>query len=87
MDEDIIAIFMFGLIVLIPVAGFTARIALRPFIDRILKIAEARQSTEEVRLLERRLSLLEQEFHTMSRQLQDVTDQQEFYARLSNSEP
>jgi len=61
MDEAVLAVLMVGLIVLVPVAGITARFALKPLIDSILRVAEVRRPVEEVRQLERRVALLEQE--------------------------
>lgn len=61
MDEAVLAVLMVGLIVLVPVAGITARFALKPLIDSIIRVAEVRRPGEEVRLLERRVALLEQE--------------------------
>ena len=83
MDEDIVAIIMFGLIVLVPVAGVTARIALKPVIDSLARIAEARRSTQEVALLEKRLALVEQELSSVRGEVQEATAQADFYRRLA----
>lgn len=83
MDEDIVGILMVGLIVFVPVAGITARIALKPLIDSLIRIAEMRRSTEEVRLLDKRIALLEQELHGVKEEVQELTEQKEFYRRLA----
>ncbi len=61
MDEAVVAVFMIGLIVFVPVAGITARFALKPLIDSIGRIAEMRRPSDEVRALERRVAALEKE--------------------------
>lgn len=83
MDEDIVAIVMIGLIVFVPVAGLTMRIALKPLIDSLIRIAEVRRSTQEVALLEKRLALVEQELASVRGEVQEVTAQAEFYRRLA----
>ncbi|HEX2187562.1 MAG TPA: hypothetical protein VHG51_01630 [Longimicrobiaceae bacterium] len=83
MDEDIIAILMTGLIVFVPVAGITARFALKPLIDSVVRIAEMRRSTEEVRLLERRVALLEQELNGIKGEVHELAEQKEFYQKLA----
>ena len=65
MDEAVLAVLMVGLILLVPVAGITARFALKPLIDSIGRIAEMRRSPDEVRALERRVAALETELRGM----------------------
>ncbi len=83
MDEEIVGILMLGLIVFVPVAGITARFALKPLIDSVIRIAEMRRSTEEVRLLERRIALLEQEMNGMKGEVHELAEQKEFLRKLS----
>lgn len=83
MDEDILAIIMGGLIVLVPVAGITARFALKPLIDSLVRIAEVRRSTQEVELLERRVALLEQELSSVRSDVKEIAEREEFYRRLA----
>ncbi|HEV2149111.1 MAG TPA: hypothetical protein VGR37_17015 [Longimicrobiaceae bacterium] len=83
MDEDIIAILVGGLIVLVPIAGITARLALKPLLESVIRIAEMRRSTEEVRILERRVTLLEQELNGVRGEMHALTEQKEFDRKLS----
>ena len=83
MDEGTLAIIFGGLIVFIPVAGLTARFALKPLIDSLIRIAEMRRSTEEVRILERRVTLLEQELNGMKGEVHQMAEQKEFLQKLS----
>ena len=57
----LVAVFMGCLTVLIPIAGFTARFALKPVTEAIARMRESGNAGETVRMLERRIALLEQE--------------------------
>jgi uncharacterized small protein (DUF1192 family) len=85
--EGIIAVAGGILIVLLPVAGLTARFALKPLIETIAKVMQARQGTEAVQLVERRVALLEQELASMRAEMQQVGDAKDFYRRLSEQSP
>lgn len=84
MDEDIVAIVVFGLIVFVPVAGLTMRLALKPLIDSLIRIAEVRRSSQETALLEKRLALVEQELSSVRSEVREVTAQAEFYRKLAD---
>ena len=75
MDEivPIIAVAGTFLVVLIPVAGLTARFALKPLIESVTAALRARQGGD-VAGMERRVAQLEQELATMRGQLQQVAD-------------
>jgi hypothetical protein len=87
MDEDIIAIVATFLVVFVPVAGITLRIAVKPVAEAFAKYMQARQGTEELQLVERRLALLEQELGAMRNDMQHLTEEREFYRRLSEQHP
>jgi hypothetical protein len=59
MDEGIIAVVAAFLILFVPVAGLTLRFALKPLVDSIARIMEARAAREQLELLDRRLTLEE----------------------------
>ena len=84
MDEDIIAILIGGLIILVPVAGITARFALKPLIDSLIRMVETRRSTQEVELLERRLALVEQELAVVRNEVKELGAQSDFHRRLAD---
>jgi hypothetical protein len=75
MDEivPIIAVAGTFLVVLIPVAGLTARFALKPLIESVTAALRARQGGD-VAGMERRVAQLEQELATVRGQLQQVAD-------------
>lgn len=61
MDEGMLAILLTGLIVFVPLAGLTMRFALKPLIDSLIRVVEARRPAQDLALLERRLALVEHE--------------------------
>jgi hypothetical protein len=65
-EEMIIAVVAL-LIVLIPVAGITLRFALKPVMESIAHLMEARVGGQNSELLERRIALLEQELSQVRR--------------------
>ena len=82
MDEDIIAILVIGGIIFTPVFGLTVRIALKPFVDSIARVIEARTHSAAADSLDRRLSLMEQELERLRQENQRLYDQRDFYRQL-----
>jgi hypothetical protein len=82
MDEDILAILMGGLIIFTPVAGMTLRFALKPLVDSIARLMEARSRKDDSELLAKRIALLEQELSLTRKELDEIRDRDEFYQRL-----
>lgn len=60
------------LMALIPIAGLTARFALKPIVEAIARMRESGTTNETIRLLERRLALLEQEQQALLEMRTDV---------------
>lgn len=85
MDEDIIVGLIVALAILVPVFGFTVRLALMPLLDRILALFEARQSGQEVELLEKRLQLVEQDLRGVHREVERLDEERDFYRSLESS--
>jgi uncharacterized small protein (DUF1192 family) len=83
--QSLIAVTGGILIVLIPVAGLTARFALKPLIETIARVMQARQGNEAVQLVERRVALLEQELAAMRTELQQVSDGRAFDRKLADT--
>jgi len=83
----IIAIFMGSLMVLIPIAGFTARFAMRPIVESLARLRESGAKTEALDMLERRMALLEQEVQNVAGIRDDVArlvEELEFQRRLDS---
>jgi len=82
MDEDILGILVFGAIIFTPVFGFTIRIALKPFVDSIARVIEARAHSATADSVDRRLALMEQELERLRQENQRLYDQRDFYRQL-----
>lgn len=59
----LVAVILGCLMILIPVAGFTLRFAIKPITEALLAARQSGTDREAVQLIERRLALLEQEVH------------------------
>ena len=84
MDEDIIGIIAGFLIVFVPVAGITLRIAVKPVAEAFTKYMQVKQGTEGLELVERRLALLEQELGAMRNEVSHLSEEREFYRKLAS---
>lgn len=62
---EIVATVLGLSVVLIPVAGATARFALKPLVESLGKVNEVRGIEETVAITERRVALLEQQLEAM----------------------
>lgn len=60
------AVVLGCMIVLIPIAGFTARVAIKPITEALARNRESGTDRETIQLLERRMALIEQEVHGIS---------------------
>jgi hypothetical protein len=78
----LVAIVMGISIVLIPVIGLTARYVLKPFQDALIGSLQGRNSDEAVRILERRMALLEQQIESMESTLNRVAEAADFHREL-----
>lgn len=71
---------------LIPIAGLTARFAIKPITEAIARAREGSIDRETVQLLERRLALLEQEVHGVAElraELNRTLEELEFHKQLA----
>lgn len=78
-------IFFGSLMVLIPIAGLTARFALKPIVESLARLREGSAKTEAIEMLERRMTLLEQEIQMLGSVRDDVTrliEELEFQRKL-----
>ena len=81
------AIVFGGLAVLVPIAGITARIALKPVVEAMARYREMKGSDDAVTMLERRMSLMEEQLHGMDRSLRLLVEDADFRRRLEISAP
>jgi hypothetical protein len=68
--------------VLIPVAGLTARFALKPIVEAIARMRESQTAGQEVGLLERRVALLEQQVQQIDGSVDRLAEASEFDRKL-----
>ena len=81
----IVGIIMGMLVVLIPIAGLTARFAFKPIAESMAKLRQGSMDRQVVEILERRLTLLEQEVHGLGGMREDVSrllEEAEFQRQL-----
>lgn len=79
-------VVMGTLIILIPVAGLTARFALKPIAEAFARVQEARGSQQEVHMLEQRMQLLEQQLASVEDTVGRLEEVVEFHDRLEGGE-
>ena len=80
-------VIMGSLIVLIPVAGLTARFAMKPVVESMAKLRQSSNQGEAVNMLERRITLLEKEVQNLSGIRDDLgrlVEEMEFQRQLSS---
>ena len=81
------AVIMTGVAVLIPIAGITARVALKPIVEAMARYREIKGADDAVGLLERRMTLMEEQLHGMDRSLRLLVEDADFRRRLEASAP
>jgi hypothetical protein len=81
------AVILGCLMALIPIAGLTARFAIKPIAEALSRAREGSIDRETVQMLERRLALLEQEVHSVTEMRTDlgrVLEEMEFKKQLNS---
>jgi hypothetical protein len=83
----LLALAIVAFVVSIPVVAFSARFAIKPVVDALIRLREAQGKSgadqEMLLLQDRRLSLLESEMQHITTSLERLADAQEFQARLT----
>jgi len=74
-------------IVLVPVIGLTARFALKPVVEALSKVFEARSIDETVRILERRVELQEHQIESLQDSMRQLTEARDFERQLAAPRP
>jgi len=83
----LVAVVMGTLTILIPIAGFTARFALKPIAESVARMRESRGAGEELSVVEQRVALLERQMSGMESQLHRLSEVREFEAQLQAPPP
>jgi hypothetical protein len=81
------AVIFGGLAFLIPVAGITARIALKPIVEAMARYRELKGNDESTLLLERRMALMEEHINSIGRSVQVLVEDADFRRRLEANAP
>ena len=80
----IIATIMGISIVLIPVIGLTARYALKPFVEALGQYLTEKETGETVKILERRVALLEHQLEGLERDVEEIGEVTRFHRELES---
>ena len=78
----IVAIVMGMLAVLIPIAGLTARFALKPVVESLARLFDSRTVQDTVEITERRVALLEAHIESLEAEVERLKETQEFDLEL-----
>jgi hypothetical protein len=82
----LVAVFMGTLMFLIPIAGITARFALKPLVESVGKFMQSQGVEEAQQMAERRIALLEQNLDALQDELLRIRDAQDFDTALRSGE-
>ena len=76
------------LTVLIPIAGLTARFALKPIVEAIARMREVQAGAtgRELNLLEQRVALLEQQYQSLDHTVERIAEIKDFDRQLTAGE-
>lgn len=80
----IVGIVMGMLVILIPIAGFTARFALRPIAEAMARVKESQQAGRELEMVRQRLDLLEQRLSGLDSEVERLAEAHDFQAKLQS---
>lgn len=78
----ILGIVFGSLIFLIPIAGLTARFALKPIMESIGQFRDAQGQRQTVEMLERRVALMEEQVSSIERSVKPLVEDAEFRRKL-----
>jgi hypothetical protein len=79
----IVAILIGGTMFIVPIAGFTARFALKPLVESYAKMQQESGSGDRMAQVERRLALLEEQVSTLERENSRLLEEADFQRKLA----
>ncbi|HYR06714.1 MAG TPA: hypothetical protein VEQ60_03020 [Longimicrobium sp.] len=79
-----LAIFLGMMVILIPIAGLTARFALKPLMEALRSYRELQGDNQAQQLIERRMALMEEQMHSMDRAIRELSEESEFRRDLES---
>lgn len=77
----LVAILVGGIAIILPIAGLTARFALKPLVDSYVRVREG-GGGERMELMARRLTLLEEQLQAVEKEQARLAEDQDFRAQL-----
>lgn len=80
----IVAIIMGMLVVLIPIAGLTARFALKPVVESLARVLHSRTVEDTVQITDRRVALLEQQVESLEGTVARLREERDFDRELQS---
>jgi hypothetical protein len=80
------AVIMGTLIVLIPIAGLTARFAIKPIVEAMARLRESPGASREISILEQRVALLEQQVQNVESSVDRIGAAREFDRQLGSGQ-
>lgn len=83
---EIVSIVLGLSVVLIPIAGLTARFALKPLVESLTQVNEVRGVEETVAITERRVALLEQQLEQMDQTVRRLRETHDFDRALESGD-
>ena len=78
----LVMLLMAALIVLLPIAGLTARFALKPIVEAVVRLRQTPGAAENLALIEQRMALMEQQQANMESDMGRLLEVQEFEEKL-----
>jgi hypothetical protein len=76
-----------SLAVLTPVVALSARFAMRPIVDAMIRLREAQGATRNSELQDRRIALLESEIQGLQHTVRSLADAEDFRRQLAAPRP
>lgn len=80
----IIAILVGGTAIILPIAGITARFALKPVVEAWARLKSSPDAEQRLHLLERRMALMEEQINVLERDNQRLLEDADFRGKLSS---
>jgi len=77
-----VAVIMGCLMLLIPIAGLTARFALKPIVEAVVRLRQTQGAAEHLALIEQRMALMEQQQANTESDVGRLLEVQEFQEKL-----
>lgn len=78
------AILVGGTAIILPIAGLTARFALKPVVEAFARLKSSTGAEQRLELMETRMALVEEQMHALERDNARLREESEFQKRLES---